>query len=101
MSGSILNYELDTPGVVGGGVNDLIIVTGNLTLAGTLNVAGLGGFGLGTYRLMNYGGALTNNGLLFGTLPDGFAYALQTNVAGQSTSRSAARHRGRSNTGTD
>ena len=83
VSGSILNYELDTPGVVGGGVNDLIIVTGNLTLAGTLNVAGLGGFGLGMYRLMNYGGALTNNGLLFGTLPDGFVYALQTNVAGE------------------
>ena len=37
-SGSISNYQLGTPNEVGGGVNDLVKVNGNLTLAGTLNV---------------------------------------------------------------
>ena len=51
-------------------------VLGDLTLAGTLNVTPLPGFGGGTYRLIDYGGALTDNGLSFGALPAGFAYAL-------------------------
>src|SRR5207245_3667102 len=34
---SLLNYDLGTPGVIGSGVNDLTIVTGNLTLDGVLN----------------------------------------------------------------
>ena len=37
-AGSIMNYELATPDVVGAGVNDLVNVLGDLTLAGTLNV---------------------------------------------------------------
>ena len=83
LAGSILTYELATPGVVGGGVNDLIDVTGNLTLDGAINVTPLAGFAIGSYRLMNYGGALTNNTLDFGTMPTGFAYQLQTAVVGQ------------------
>jgi autotransporter-associated beta strand protein len=82
-SGSILNYEFSRPDVVGGGANDLIVVTGDLTLAGTVNVAALEGFGVGTYRLMTYGGAMTDNGLAFGILPAGFGYQLLTNVPGQ------------------
>ena len=76
-AGSILNYELAAPNVVGNGVNDLVNVLGDLTLAGTLNVTALPGFGIGTYRLIDYGGALTDNGLSFGELPAGFAYALR------------------------
>ncbi len=57
---STLKFELAQPGVVGSGVNDLISVGGNLTLDGTLQVAELGGFGNGTYRLFNYT-TLTNN----------------------------------------
>jgi len=68
-SGSVLNYHLGTPNVVGNGVNDLVNVNGNLTLAGTLNVTNVGGFGQGVYRLFNYTGTLTNNGLSFGTMP--------------------------------
>ncbi len=79
---AILDYELDTPGVVGG-VNDLVIVTGNLTLDGTLNVIGLPGFGVGGYRLINYGGSLLDRTLVFGLLPDGFAYKLDTSHPGQ------------------
>ncbi|MEI9895275.1 MAG: hypothetical protein WDN28_15635 [Chthoniobacter sp.] len=38
---------MSTPNVVGGGVNDLTIVNGNLTLDGTLNVTGGAGFAPG------------------------------------------------------
>jgi fibronectin-binding autotransporter adhesin len=47
----------------------LINVDGDLTLDGTLNVSDIGGFGTGVYNLINYGGALTDNGLSLGTLP--------------------------------
>ncbi len=80
--GSILNYELDTPNVVGG-VNDLVVVNGDLTLAGTLNVTALSGFGLGVYRLINYTGTLTDNVLALGTMPTGYAYAVNNVVPGQ------------------
>jgi outer membrane autotransporter protein len=69
---SLLNYELGAPGVIGSGVNDLTIVTGNLTLDGILNTTALPGFGPGGYRLFNYGGALTDNALDIGTVPAGF-----------------------------
>lgn len=82
-STSVLNFELAQAGVVGGGINDLITVGGNLTLDGTLNVTTLPGFGAGIYRLFNYGGALTDNGLALGTLPGGFTSSLVTSVAGQ------------------
>jgi CHU_C Type IX secretion signal domain/HYR domain/Immunoglobulin domain/Bacterial Ig-like domain len=80
---SVLNYELDTPGVVGAGVNDLIDVTGDVTLDGILDVTALAGFGPGTYRLFNYTGILTDNGLALGSLPFGFSYAINTAVLGQ------------------
>lgn len=82
-SGSILDYELGLPDVIGGDTNDLIEVAGNLTLDGTVNVSNVGGFGDGVYRLINYGGALTNNGLLLGTLPTGIVgseVAVQTSI---------------------
>jgi fibronectin-binding autotransporter adhesin len=75
-SGSILDYQLSTGGVVGGaGVNSLVNATGNLTLDGILNITDGGGFGLGSYRLINYTGTLTNNILGLGTLPGGFSSA--------------------------
>ena len=82
-SGSILDYELDTPGVVGAGVNDLTVVNGALTLDGVMNITDLGGFGDGTYRLFNYTGALTDNGLLFGTAPAPYDFTLDTATAGE------------------
>ena len=82
--GSILNYSLGQAGVPGGAFNDLTNVGGNLTLDGTLNVvtAPGGTFGAGVYRLINYGGALTNNGLAVGTVPSP-NYSVQTSVANQ------------------
>jgi len=82
-SGSLVNYELATPGIVGGGVNDLTIVNGNLTLDGTLNITALPGFGAGVYRIFNYTGALTDNGLALGTVPLGFSETVDTSVANQ------------------
>ncbi|NYT41091.1 autotransporter-associated beta strand repeat-containing protein [Sphingomonas sp. R-74633] len=68
-SGSVLDMGLGAPNVAG--VSDRIQVNGDLTLDGTLNVIDLGGFGVGVYRLIDYTGTLTNNGLDIGTLPAG------------------------------
>src|SRR5690606_24128462 len=85
-AGSILDYELGQAGRVGGGVNDLVEIGGDLTLDGTLDVTDIGGFGAGVYRLMEYGGALTDNGLELGTLPTGSDAQdlfVQTAIGGQ------------------
>jgi fibronectin-binding autotransporter adhesin len=63
---STLKLELtlgDT--TAGGGINDLAIVNGNLTLDGTLQVTELGGplSNDGIYTLFDYSGILTDNGL--------------------------------------
>ena len=84
-AGSILNFEFGEADVVGGPLNDLINVGGNLTLDGTINVdVSAGGiFGGGIYRVFNYGGVLTDNGLTLGTMPFGSDVSVQTSVAGQ------------------
>ena len=82
-SGSLSSFRLGAPGAVG---NDLVDVTGNLTLGGTLSITDLGGFGTGVYRLFNYGGILSNNGMTLGTLPAGVTpggLTIQTAVANQ------------------
>jgi outer membrane autotransporter protein len=82
-SSSIVNYELGTANVVGANVNDLINVNGNLTLAGLLNVVDTGGFGAGSYRLINYTGALIDNHLAIRALATGLPGEIQTSVPGQ------------------
>jgi outer membrane autotransporter protein len=80
---SLLNYELGTPGVIGSGVNDLTIVTGNLVLDGVLNTTALAGFGPGAYPLFSLnGGALTDNTLDIGTVPAGFMASNFTIITG-------------------
>ena len=80
---STANYQLGVPGIAGSGVNDLTIVNGNLTLAGTLNVAALAGFGAGVYQLFDYTGSLADNGLTLGSLPAGFTYKIDELTPGQ------------------
>uniref|UniRef100_Q11KT9 Outer membrane autotransporter barrel domain n=2 Tax=Phyllobacteriaceae TaxID=69277 RepID=Q11KT9_CHESB len=82
--GSILNYSLGEANVAGGALNDLVTVGGNLTLDGTLNVTETAGgsFGPGIYRLFNYAGTLTNNGLTLGVMPLAGTYVL-TAIANQ------------------
>lgn len=68
------------------GAAGLFDVTGDLVLDGTLNVTNAGGFGPGVYRLFDYGGALTDNGLEIGSVPGGVNAAgltVQTSVAQQ------------------
>ena len=84
-AGSVSSFELGPAGVVGSGVNDLVDVTNNLTLAGTLNIIDTGTFGTGVYRLFDYG-TLTNNAMTIGTVPSGVtpgALSIQTSVANQ------------------
>jgi len=61
-SGSTSVFELNTPGVVGGSDpvtgNDLVEVTGNLTLGGALDARAAAA---GYYRLFDYGGTLTGS----------------------------------------
>lgn len=66
-------FELGEAFVPGGAQNDLVDVTGNLLLDGTLNVSqSTGGtFGPGVYRLYNYGGTLDNQTLALGDVPAG------------------------------
>jgi len=73
---SLFDFELDlSDQTVGGGVNDLLVLSGGLTLDGTLNVTNYTGGtpAAGDYwTLLTYDplSSLTNNGLEFGTLPD-------------------------------
>ncbi|HET6407884.1 MAG TPA: autotransporter-associated beta strand repeat-containing protein, partial [Chthoniobacteraceae bacterium] len=62
-SSAVLRFELAQAGVVGNGINDLISVTGNLTLDGTLAVTELSTLANGTYRLFTYTGTLSDQGL--------------------------------------
>jgi outer membrane autotransporter protein len=78
---SILDYQLSKPGVISG-VNSLVNVAGNLTLAGVLNITNGGQFGSGSYRLLNYTGTLTDLTLDLGTLPTGFTASDMTVNAG-------------------
>ena len=73
-----LNLALGAPNL-----DPVITVGANLTLDGRLNVTDAGGFGDGVYRLFNYGGTLTDNGLALGALPGGANGNLQTAIAGQ------------------
>jgi fibronectin-binding autotransporter adhesin len=70
-SGSTLAYEFGQSGVVGGPLNDLTVVHGNLTLDGTINAAVTSGgnFDPGLYRVLSYDGTLNNQGLTVGTMP--------------------------------
>ena len=62
----------------------LFDITGDLTLDGTLNAVDAGGYGAGIYRIMTYGGALTDNGLETGTSPAGFGRLdVQTGIANE------------------
>jgi len=73
---SILQFQL-------GAINSKVAVTGDLTLAGTLNINASSGFGPGTYTLFNYGGTLSIGTLTFGTTPAGYGYTIDSSVSGQ------------------
>ncbi|ASV83763.1 outer membrane autotransporter barrel domain protein [Ochrobactrum quorumnocens] len=82
--GSSLEYSFGQANVVGGPLNDLTTVQGDLTLDGTINVVATpgGSFDPGVYRVISYNGNLTDNGLEIGTIPAS-GYYVQTAVANQ------------------
>jgi hypothetical protein len=75
-SGSILVLALGTN-------SSPVVVSSNLTLAGTLNVANGGGLTNTTYTLFTYGGTLSYSGLAIGSTPSNTICAVSTNTAGQ------------------
>jgi fibronectin-binding autotransporter adhesin len=83
-AGSTLDYTFGQANTVGGPLNDLTNINGDLVLDGTLNVsvAAGGSFGPGIYRVFNYTGTLTNNGLAQGSIPSS-SVIVQTVVAHQ------------------
>jgi len=80
---AILEFELSTPGTIGGGVNDLIDGARNLTLDGTVNISDGAGFGAGTYRLINYSPNLVDNDLVIGTARGGYSCFIDTATEGE------------------
>jgi hypothetical protein len=58
-------------------------VSGNLVLGGQLNITNTGGFGVGTYTLFSYGGALRMGSLTIASAPTGFVCTVSTNTVGQ------------------
>jgi autotransporter-associated beta strand protein len=62
-SGSELDIKLGTATTVGGGVNDLLVVNGNLNInsAAVLNILPMQPLSAGTYVVATYTGALTGN----------------------------------------
>jgi fibronectin-binding autotransporter adhesin len=92
-SGAALDFQLNgTDTTVGGGVNDLIDLAGDLTLDGTLSVAEsvpnsfLSANQGDTWRLATYSGSLSGGGLTLGTMPalsSGLSFGIDTGSAGQ------------------
>jgi autotransporter-associated beta strand protein len=71
-------FQLNSATTVGGGVNSLIAITNNLTLAGTnwLQIIPINGMTVGTtYTLFTYGGTLTGGATNFAMLaPGGYGF---------------------------
>jgi fibronectin-binding autotransporter adhesin len=85
-SDAVLAYNFGQANVVGGAYNDLTVVKGDLTLDGSIKVSLTEGgkFDVGVYRVINYDGSLTDNGLdIAAPLPDGADLHVQTAIAHQ------------------
>ncbi|CAN5642211.1 hypothetical protein BH09PLA1_BH09PLA1_27620 [soil metagenome] len=86
-NGTLWDFDLDTPGVVGG-PNDLLVVNGPVVLDGILNVNGLENFGPGIYTIALLNGPITDNTVDLGSVPPNYDYQLllSANFAGNSSS---------------
>jgi len=87
-SGSTLTFDLGYTNLIGSGMNDLITVSGNVSLSGSLNVSNLTGYATGhkgdKWRLINYSGTISGSGLTVGTVPSSpYILGVDTNTAGQ------------------
>ncbi len=83
---STLDWDLDGgDNSTGGGVNDLLAITGDLVLDGTINVTAADADPFATWQghwtVITYSGDLTDNGLELGTLPtlpEGWGWLVDT-----------------------
>ncbi len=78
VSGGVLDYFLGTN-------SSQAIVTGNLTLGGTLNITDAGGFGTGVYTLVTYpvGSNFVYSGVTIGSVPNpSLFYTVDTSIPG-------------------
>ncbi len=89
---TVSSFELNPADqTIGSNINDLVVVTGDFTLDGLLDVTATSGdFSLvtsGTWRLFNYsGGTFTNSGMTLNSMPalaSGKSWQLDTATAGQ------------------
>ena len=81
--GSESSYEFELTAL--DDISDKIVVAGDLTLDGFIDIIdwevdGLGTMEVGTYDLIAWGGNLTDNGVTLRTLPDGFFGSLNLNL---------------------
>lgn len=63
--------------------SDQVMVSGDLTLGGTLNFSNAGGFGPGTYTLFTYGGALSVGTVTIGNVPSACNCRIDSSMSGQ------------------
>lgn len=80
---SRLVFGLGAPGTVGEGVNDLVMVEGDLALNGQLEIVNRGGFDEGEYTLIRYSGALLVGSLNPIAVPGDAEVMVDTSVAGE------------------
>ena len=80
---SVLNFELGAPSLVQNPGSDFVTVGELLTLAGTLNIQGISGFGTpaagDTWLVMTAAGGIAPNGIVIGSqpaLPGGMTFAI-------------------------
>ncbi len=78
LSNTQLTFDLKSTAV-----HDLVVVNGNLTLDGVLNLEDKGVTALSDFLLIRYTGTLTNNGLDIGTIPVGWNVALDLTTANE------------------
>jgi rhamnogalacturonan endolyase len=77
-AGSVLNFDLGATNA-----SDNVVISGALTLGGTLDITNVPGFGAGNYALFTYGGVLSGNQPAIGTMPSGYTGSINTNTVGQ------------------
>ena len=75
-AGAAVNFDV-------GSSSDKLVVSQALVLNGTFNVSAASGFGLGTYTVMTYGGALSGTMPMVIDRPPGYSILVNTNTAGQ------------------
>lgn len=90
---ALLRFDLDAPDGSPGVDGDVIRVaaglngsSGDLVLDGVLQINNLASFGMGSYRLFDYDGTLTDNSVRIGDIPltfDPAQFFIQTGVDGQ------------------